>query len=151
MTDVTKHVHVRTHEDGVVGTFQRDSFMLRLTIGDLEVDVDVSGVLHEACAIRDVASVFIGGERTSVRVHAAGFYAGVDQDLLRGDFNMRDAVMARAVALKTKRDAKRPRAPSSTDGGAAAANASDSDIEFVKERTREDRDAEGRANAVLIE
>ena len=87
-----------------------------------------------------------------LRTSKGGTFSGLVDELKKNDYaTFSEAVVARARRLSDKRDDKRKRTETEADPQSFPEAAEDGDVEFVEERTRQERDREGMANAVSVE
>tara|TARA_B110001452_G_scaffold96877_1_gene80153 strand:+ start:2097 stop:2573 length:477 start_codon:yes stop_codon:yes gene_type:complete len=139
------------------------------TAGGETVTLDVPSLLHDAGLLSKITRV--DGSVTVRVCTRTGKYIGVHSNLdgnysaLSGYFttasgSAREVAYKRAIHLATKRkrrDVERPPTrpwqppPPSHEPTPPQGDEDDDACEFVKERTREERDEEGRANAVVLE
>ena len=140
---------VKGEEDALQTSLDKLTMILNVQVGDKTVEIDLRGILHASSAIHNVTHCGSLVLRTS----KDGTFSGLIDELKKnpGYATFSEAVVARARRLADKRDDKRKRTETEVDPQASPEVAEDGDVEFVKERTRQERDSEGMANAVPVE
>lgn len=140
-----EHVnHVRIVHDGL-------KLCMRLADGR-DVEVDLRTALHVAEALHLPTRV---DQSTPLAVNKTGEYVGVQRSKAGGYVAFYKGAafstlsgLAGEVAVERARAVTRKRKQLDAE---EARDTDTSDVEFVGERTREERDAEGRANAVDVD
>ncbi len=124
-----------------------DTMNLRLTLKEGGVvNVCLRGVLHESSLIHAVTRRVTSSSDApprAFRVSKEGKFSGIDAMLKNGNVTSVDeALKIHVNSLDTKKAKKRVLEPSAADS---------SDVEFVQEKTRAQRDEEGKANAFDVD
>lgn len=137
---------VKGQEEEVQTSLDKMTMILSVDVGDKTIEVDLRGILHASNAIHEVTRC----GALVLRTTKDGAFSGLINELKKNPYTtFSQAVVARARRLADKRNDKRKR--DEVEGTPPQESAENDDVEFVKERTRQDRDNEGMANAESIE
>lgn len=115
------------------------------------IHVCLRGVLHDASAIHAVTHPVTSSSSTPpavYRVSKEGKFSGIEKLLKSGKYtSVNEALKDHAADLVEKKEKKRRL--NEAEAGEAAAQ--EEDVVFVQEKTRAQRDEEGKANALVLE
>jgi hypothetical protein len=145
-------VLIPTEEDAVnqsiAWEIDADTMNLHLTLKDCVVKVCLRGVLHETGLIHAISHT----PTRTFRVSKEGKFSGIDAILKSGKVKSVDeALKMHASSLEQKKARKRTRPPMQSGRNLLDTEIEAEEVEFVEEKTRSQRDEEGKAGAIDVE